>query len=90
MTTENMLNAIDKRIEKIELAIPLSSDERLRIGLCKGSLRFKLILDAHIDIFNQGNKTIDDLVFNCLSEGIEIGCLITTNENEGGKDEDNI
>lgn len=90
MTTENMLNAINKRIEKIELATPLLPDERLRIGLCKGSLRFKLIRNAHVDIFNCGNKTIDDLVLNCLLEGIEIGYLITNNKIKEKKDENNI
>ena len=80
ITSEKLDNAINK---KLNTSIITQIHDNLENGeLCQNSAGFKKVIGAYIRIFNEGDKTIRDLIFNCLLTGIEIGYIIAEDELE--------
>ena len=80
ITSEDLDNAINK---KLNISVITQIHDNLENGeLCQNSKEFKIVVGAYITIFSAGDKTIRDLIFNCLLSGIEIGYIIAKDELE--------
>ena len=74
ITVEELDSNINKKLNNITT---LRVQEAIDLGKsCSDSKEFMSILESYVIIFTQNNKTIRDLIFNCLLTGITIGHAI--------------
>ena len=80
ITVEELDIIISKKLSAITT---LQVQEAIGLGKsCSDSKEFMSILESYVTIFAQHNKTIRDLIFNCLLTGITIGNSIAENSIE--------
>ena len=80
ITSEELDNNI---LKKLNAPVIEQLQEGIKHGeICKNSQEFRNVIDTYLTIFSAGDKTMGDLVFNCLLTGIEIGYLIAEDKIE--------
>ena len=79
ITFEELDKAILKSIEERLVNLFVNSGRQEYGKECEKSQEFGNVITAYIKIFGSGDKTIKDLIFNCLMTGFDIGYVIAKN-----------
>ncbi len=79
ITPEELDNVILKRYEDFNIELKRKTEIA---EICANSIEFAALKEAFIIIFNSGDKTIKELIYNCLLTGITLGYYIAEDKLE--------
>lgn len=79
ITSEELDKAIIGSINERLVNLFTTLNQEDYMDTCKKSKEFGNVVVAYITIFGEGDKTVKDLIFNCLMTGFEIGYIIAQN-----------